>query len=77
MSILPPREYETEEEARLAASLNDLGSRMLATVDAACKLRTAPGEAKRQRALMRTNLEQAANSAMNALAYAKAPREGA
>lgn len=77
MSILPPREYDTEEEARLAATINDLGNRMLSSVDAACRLRTAPGEAKRQRALMRTNLEQAANNGLNALAYAKTPKEGA
>ena len=77
MSILPPREYETEEETRLAAVLNELGGRMLQAVDSACRLRTAPGEAKRQRALMRTNLEQAGNNAMNALAYARTPKEGA
>ena len=70
MSILPPREYATDDENRLAAFLNEAGEKLLGTVDAACKLRTAPGETKRQRAMVRTHLENAANSAMSALAYA-------
>jgi len=72
MSILPPREYESESASRLASTIDDLGGKMLAAVDAACRLRTAPGDAKRQRALMRTSLEQAANAGMNALSYSKA-----
>lgn len=75
--ILPPREYQSDDERRLAEALNELGQKMLGAVDAACKLRTAPAATKRQRALMRNHLEQAANTAMNALAYSKSPEEGA
>jgi|GEM_PF-4840581 len=71
MSILPPRKYEDEEEQRLADALNELGAKMLSIVDAACRLRTAPNEAKRKRAMMRTNLEQAAHNGMDALSYSK------
>jgi len=70
-SILPPREYNDDEEARLAEALNNMGQKMLDIVDSACRLRTAPGDAKRQRALMRTNLEQAAHAGMAALTYSK------
>lgn len=78
MSVLPPRKYSSDEEERLAAALNDLGGKMLSAVDAACRLRTAPGDAKRQRALMKTNLEQSANHGLNALAYSQEPpKEGA
>ena len=72
MSILPPRKYEDEDEERLATALNEMGARMLSIVDSACRLRTAPGDAKRKRAMMKTNLEQAAHNGMDALSYSKA-----
>lgn len=77
MSILPPRDYGGDDEARrLAATLDDLGEKMLRAVDAACRLRTAPGDAKRLRQYMRRNLEEAALNGMGALAYASQTPKG-
>lgn len=76
-SILPPREYSDPEEERLARALDDMASKMLAVVDAACRLRSAPPETKRQRAMMKTNLEEAAQKGMNALSYSKSDQKGA
>lgn len=75
--ITPLRKYGSDEEARLAAELNDLGDKMLARVDAACRLRTAPGDAKRLRALMKNDLQAAIAKGMDALAYTIQPEEGA
>ena len=69
MSILAPRTYERDEEQRLHDRLNHLLGQALDTVDAAVKLRSAPGEAKRQRQYMRKSLETAANNGMDALAH--------
>lgn len=78
MSVLPPRKYGTDEERRLAEAMNAGAENMLKVVDAACRLRTAPGEAKRQRAMMRKSLEDAATHGLNALAYSTTPpKEGA
>lgn len=71
MSILPPREYPDEDEARLASALNSAGDKMLAIVDAACRLRTAPKESQRHRAIMRRSLEEAAQAGMSAMAWYK------
>lgn len=76
MSILAPRNYATEDERKLADALNDLCERMLKTVDAACRLRTAPGDAKRHRAYMRKSLESSANNGMDALAHSLNARKG-
>jgi len=77
MSVLPPRNYSTDEERRLAEAMNTGAENMLKVVDAACRLRTAPGEAKRQRQMMRKCLEDAAAHGLNALAYTNPPKEGA
>ena len=68
-AILAPRAYSTDEETRLAAAINDLGGKMLHYTNVACRRREAPGEAKRQCALMKTNLQAAANNAMDAIAH--------
>ncbi len=76
MTILAPRDYASDEERQMAQALNKAAEQMLKAVDAACRLRTAPGDAKRKRALMRTNLEQAANNGMDALAHTLHAQKG-
>jgi hypothetical protein len=70
INILPPRDYGDDNEKQLAEKLNDMASKMLTIVDAACRLRSAPSDAKRQRAMMRTHLENAAQCGLNAFTYA-------
>ena len=69
MNVLPPRKYATDEERKLAEALDACAGQMLKVTDAACRLRTAPGEARRHRSLMRTALQRAANNGMDALAH--------
>ena len=71
MSILPPRNYEDEDERKLASVIDELSGKILTAVDAACRLRTAPGDAKRHRQYVKRNLEEAASNAMAALSYSK------
>lgn len=74
-TILPPREYQDDDERRLADAIEGFAARILTAVDSACRLRTAPNDAKRQRALMRTKLEEAAQAGMAAYAYAARGQE--
>lgn len=69
MKILAPRTCATDEEQRLYDRLNHLFGDALKAVDAAARLRTAPGDAKRHRQYMRKSLEAAANNGMDALAH--------
>lgn len=56
MTLLPD---PVEDEERLREALNRQAQQMLDTLDAAMKMRTAPGPAKRQRHLAKTALEDA------------------
>lgn len=69
MTILAPRTYDNDVEQRLHDRLNHVLGDALKIVDAATKLRSAPGEAKRHRQHMRKSLETAANNGMDALAH--------
>lgn len=76
--ILPPRTYETDDENALAAALNRMGDQALtmATAAAGKKVRRfsdLPPEAKRQRAIMKRSLEDAAQAAMAMLAHGLRP----
>lgn len=74
-TLLAPRKYATVEEQELAERLNEMGGKMLSLIDAACRLRTAPPDAKRHRAYMRSSLEQAVNNGMDAYAHSSNPKE--
>lgn len=66
--LLAPREW-SEDEIALAIALDKAGVAMLSMVDKSCYLRSAPDAARRQRAIMKTNLEQALSAGMAALAH--------
>lgn len=76
MKLLPVRSFASDDEARLYARLDDLLGKALETVDAAVRLRTAPGDTKRSRSHMKKSLETAAAQGMDALVYSANARNG-
>lgn len=71
--FLLPRAGETDEEARLREALNRHAGAMLATLDAAMALRTAPPEAQKARHTVRHALKDACLRAMDAHLQARRP----
>jgi hypothetical protein len=71
--LLPPRAGETDDELRLREAINRLGGQFLATIDAAIKFRTAPGEAQKARHTARAHLRDAGLLAMHALVLTGQP----
>lgn len=71
MNILPPREYASEEEKRLADMLNASFTGVMAKADSAIRLRSAGNDAQRLRRYAIRNLEEAATNIMSAFAYAQ------
>lgn len=70
--LLPPRKGESDEEARLREAVNRLGGQMLATLDAAISLRTAPAEAQKARHTARQALQDFALRAQFAMSLTEA-----
>lgn len=66
--LLPPRNGETDDEKRLREAINRIGGQLIATLDAAIKLRNAPAEAQRTRHMARGELVKVALLSMQALA---------
>ena len=64
--LLPARPNETDDERRLREAMNRHLGAAMSTLDHAIKLRTAPGDVKRMRHLMRTDLIQAGHKALHA-----------
>ncbi|MEM1149296.1 MAG: hypothetical protein AAGI03_01895 [Pseudomonadota bacterium] len=62
--LFPIPERCSDDERRLREALNRQCERFLHTVDSALRLRTAPSEVKRARALVRTSL---INAGLNAI----------
>ncbi len=71
--ILPARPGESDDERRLREAINRHGGQLLATLDAAIKMRSAPGDAQRARHLAKGHLQDFALKAM--LAHAIAAEE--
>lgn len=66
--LLPERMNETDSERRLREAINRLGGQLVAVLDSAMALRTAPSDAQRERHRARGHLKDFAASAMIALA---------
>lgn len=66
--ILPERPGETDDERRLREAINRNCGPLMATLDAAIRFRTAPGEAQRARHQARGHLLDFALKAMHAQA---------
>lgn len=73
--LLPIPDTLNDEELRLRDALNSQCGKLLATLDAAMKLRTAPGEAAKARHLARADLQSFANHAMLAMFLRREPEE--
>lgn len=69
MSLLPPQSATTPTERAVLHELERCAKDMLAAVDKAVALRTAPSEVKRQRALMKTHLETALSCGLHAVQW--------
>lgn len=69
MSILAPRKYSHDDEARLAARLEEMLTHVLTVVDSAVRLRTAPSESKRMRQIMKNKLQEAGMAGLDAMAH--------
>ena len=67
-SLLPERTNETDAERRLREAINRLGGQLIAVLDSAMSLRSAPDDAQRERHRARGHLKDFAASAMVALA---------
>lgn len=69
--LIVARPGETDAEQMLREKINRLGGQMLAAIDAAIEMRTAPPEAQKMRHVARQNL---VNTGLNAL-YALSVRQ--
>ena len=68
--LLPARAGETDDERRLREAINRYSGQMMAAVDAAIRLRTAPSDAQRARHVARGHLLDFALKAVHAQALA-------
>ncbi len=73
--LLPPRPKDDVGAARLQAKLEEHAEQMLAAVDEFSRLRSAPGDTKRMRQNMRTDLERAITSGVSAYLWSIATTE--
>lgn len=65
--LIVARPGETDAEQMLREKINRLSGQMLAAIDAAIEMRTAPPEAQKMRHVSRQNLVNAGLSALYAL----------
>jgi hypothetical protein len=67
--LLPARPGESDDERRLREAVNRLGGQLMAALDAAIAMRSAPPEAQRQRHVARGSLVNFGSAALLALAF--------
>lgn len=75
LRLLPPRLGDTDDERRLREAINRLGTQLLATLDSAINLRTAPADAQKARHVARGHLQDFALHAALSLAHCQVDRE--
>lgn len=72
INILPARAGETDDEQRLRETVNRLSGQMLAALDFALNMRTAPQVAQKARNLARNKMTEFGLAAMHSLALVEA-----
>lgn len=73
--LLPFAETLSDEELRLRDAINRQAGQLLATLDAAIRLRSAPGDVCKARHLARSDLQSFALNAMLAMALRRRAEE--